>query len=73
MFYNCKLEHAQKRRVSQRSDGTKAGPSKFISCSVDTVSDINVICFFCERDVIGSDRNVMTKLTDCAKLLEDKR
>ena len=29
--------------------------------SVDTVPDIKIICFFCEKDGIGSDRNAMTK------------
>ena len=29
--------------------------------SIDTVTDIKIICFFCERDAIGSDRNAMTK------------
>ena len=34
--------------------------------------------FFCEKDVIGSDRHAMTKkiherLTDCATLLEDNK
>ena len=46
--------------------------------SVDTVPDIKIICFFCEKDVIGSDRNAMTKdlyerLNDCAEVLEDKK
>ena len=61
MFNNSKLERAQKRRGSQRSDEPEAGPSKCTRRSVDTVPDIKVICFFCEKDVIGSDRNAMTK------------
>ena len=61
MFINSKLEQAQKRRGSQRSDEPGAGPSKFTRRSVDTVPDIKIICFFCEKDVIGSDRNDMTK------------
>ena len=38
MFNNSKLERAQKQRVSQRSDETESGPSKFTRCSIDTVS-----------------------------------
>ena len=60
MFNNSKLERAQKRRGSQRSDEPEAGPSKFTRRSVDTVPDIKIRCFFCEKDVIGSDRNAMT-------------
>ena len=70
MFNNSKLERAQKRRGSQRNDEPEAGPSKFTRRSFDTVPDIKIICFFCEKDVIGSDRNAMTKnlyerLNDC--------
>ena len=61
MFNNSKLERAQKRRGSPRSDEPEAGPSKFTLRSVDTVPDIKIVCFFCETDVIGSDRNAMTK------------
>ena len=46
MFNSSKFERDQKRRVSQRRDETEAVPSKFTRRSVDTVSDINVICFF---------------------------
>ena len=61
MFNNIKMERARKRRGSQRSDEPEAGPSRFTLHSVDTVPVIKVICFFCEKDVIGSDRNAMTK------------
>ena len=72
MFNNSMLEPAQKRRGSQRSDEPEAGPSKFTRCSVDTVPDIKIICFFCEKGVIWSDRNAMTKnlyeiLDDCIR------
>ena len=78
MFNSSKLERAQKRRGSQRSDKPEAGPSKFTRRSIDTVPNIKIICFFCEKDVIGSDRNAMTKnlherLNDCAELLEGKK
>ena len=73
MFSNSKLERAQKRRGSQRNDEHEACPSKFTRRSVDTVPDIKIICFFFEKDVIGPDRNAMTKnlydrLNDCAEL-----
>ena len=79
MFNNSKLERAQKRRGSQKkNDEPGAGPSKFTRRSVDTVPDIKIICFFCEKDVIRSGRNAMTKnvyerLNGCAELLEDKK
>ena len=53
MFNNSKLERAQRRRGSQRSDEPEAGPSKFTRRSVDTVPDIEIISFFCEKDFIG--------------------
>ena len=52
---------APKRRISQRSYELVAGPSTFTHRSIDTVPDIKSICFFCEKDAIGSDRNAMTK------------
>ena len=61
MFINSKLERAQRRRGSQRSDEPEAGPSKFTRRSVDTVPDIKIFCFFCEKDFIGWDRNAITK------------
>ena len=61
MFNNGKIEHAQKRRVSQGNKETKAGTSWFTRRSADTVSDIKVIYFLCEKDVIGSDRSDMAK------------
>ena len=72
MFNNSMLERAQKRRGSQRSDEPEAGQSKFTHRSVDAVPDIKIVCFFCEKDVIGSDRNAMTKnlyerLNDCIR------
>ena len=78
MFNNGKLECAQKRPGSPRSDEPEAGSSKFTRRSVDTVPDIKIICFFCKKDVIGSDRNAMAKisyerLNDCTELLEDKK
>ena len=39
------LEHAQKRRVPQRSDEPEAGPSKFTCRAVDTVPDISHLLF----------------------------
>ena len=72
MFNNSMLERAQKQSGSQRSDEPEAGPSKFTRCSVDTVPDIKIIFFLCEKIVIGSDRNAMTKnlyerLDDCIR------
>ena len=49
MFNNSKLERAQKRRVSQRSDETESGPSTFTRRSIDTVSGIKAICFFVQE------------------------
>ena len=43
MFNNSKLERAQRRRESQRSNEPEAGPSKFTRRSVDTVPDIKII------------------------------
>ena len=60
MLNNIKLERAQKRCGPQRSNEPEAGPSKFTRRSVDTVPDIKIICFFCEKGGIGSDRNAMT-------------
>ena len=78
MFNNSKLERVRKRRGPPRSDEPEAGPGRFTRRSVDTVPDIKIICFFCEKDIIGSDRNAMTKklyerLNDCTELLEDKK
>ena len=78
MFNNSKLQRAQKRGLSREDNEAEAGPSKFTRRSVDIVPDIKVICFFCEKDVIGSDRNAMTKnlyerLSDCAKVLQDEK
>ena len=52
---------AQKRRIYQRSDEPEAGPSKFTRRFIDAAPDIKSICFFCEKDAIGSVRNAMTK------------
>ena len=78
MFNNSKVERAQKRGLSREDYEAEAGPSKFTRRSVDIVPDIKVICVFCEKDVIGSDRNDMTKnlyerLSDCAKVLQDEK
>ena len=50
MINNSMLEPAQKRHGSPRSDEPEAGPSKFTRHSVDTVPDIKIICFFCEKN-----------------------
>ena len=48
--------------VDLKSVEPEASPSELTRRSVDTVPDIKSICFFYEKDVIGSGRNDMTKI-----------
>ena len=69
------LERGQKRCSSQRSDEPEAGPSKFTRCSVDTVPDIKIIFFLCEKMSLGQTETPWQRIymKDLMIVLEDKK
>ena len=79
MFNNTKLGRAQKRAMSQKpTEETGAGPSKCTRRSISSVTEKDCLCFFCEKEVAGGNREAMTKniyerLRACATLLQDTK
>ena len=81
IFNNTKLGRAQKRAMSNKPSEeaeAEAGPCKCTRRSISSVSEKDCLCFFCEKEVVGTDREAMTKniysrLNTCATLLQDTK
>ena len=79
MFNNTKLGRAQKRAMSNKpSEEAEAGHSKCTRLSISSVTDKDCLSLFCEKEIVGTDREAMTKnmyerLNACATLLQDMK
>ena len=79
MFNNTKLGRAQKRAMSNKpSEEAEAGHSKCTRLSISSVTDKDCLSLFCEEEIVGTDREAMTKnmyerLNACATLLQDMK